>query len=366
MPGARDVDDAVRRARLVVGLGDPDVTWSVLLRLRLARPVDRAGLEQRLAVMLAAFPHLGRVAGVVATTRQDEELVLCDFADRTYGDRDPLLRVALAEDGRSLLLGCHHGVVDGLGMLGVASRLLGVEVTSDARGRADESAGGFVGRAAARLVAATVRPPARLHAGSPDGESSGDHLRAIGGSALSVSSATLVLAAARLVGSWNAGRRARTGRVSIAVGISRRPGRPVPPPDRETGLVMVQAADGVRDLLAARRLLAQTTPEPAYPARDGHTLAPSLVSRLQARVAATIGISNLGRISGDGVERADFWPVAAGPTGIALGLASTSGSTALTTRVPRRWFGAEDTDRLTGDAWAELQALAGSDLALGQ
>lgn len=352
-----DVDDAVRSARLVVGLGDPGATWSVLLRLRLSKALDHEFVRLAGAAMVADFPSLGRAPELVTTTIASEPSVLTQFADRPYGDREPLLRVGLADDGHSLLLGCHHGAIDGLGLLGAASRLMGIVVSSEARGRPEGSGAGFAGRAIRRLATTALRPPARLGEGHPDDSAPGDHLGCTGGPPLPVSSAALVVAAATVVRSWNDEQGARSAPLTVAVGMSRRPGRPVPPPDRRTGLMIIRA-DDLRTVADAQERLASTTPEPAYPARGGHTLAPGMVRRLQARVAATIGVSNLGRVTGDGVERVDFWPVAAGPTGIALGLASTAGSTSLTTRAPRRWFAAADGEALEGAAWRALATAA--------
>ena len=53
---------------------------------------------------------------------------------------------------------------------------------------------------------------------------------------------------------------------------------------------------------------------------------------------STLLVSNLGLVAHDGVERVDFWPVATGPAGVCLGLASSPSVTSVTVRVRRSWF----------------------------
>jgi hypothetical protein len=355
------VDPAVRRARLVVGLyGDPTVSWSVLLRLALAEPTSPARLQEAWHRLAATFPGVGRVGVVGEYDERGRAAFLAATADAAYGDRDPLLRVGLSRDGAELVVAAHHGCMDGLGLLGAAARLTGLELTSSARGvPADADATSFVAGSLRRLGEAAVRPPLRLaFAGHED--VAGDHLESAdvhrpGGTAV------LVEGAARFVRGWNTGRRARGSRLMIALGLSRRPGSPTPTPDRDTAYMRVPA-DDVHTVEDARRVLAATAPEPAFPVTEGGGVGPLVTRALGSRLGSTVLVSNLGLVSGP-VERVEFWPVPAGPAGVCLGLASAGARSTLTVRARAGWFDESETQRMMAVAAAayEVPAEAGSE-----
>lgn len=353
------VDPAVRQARRVVGLyGDPDVTWSIVLLLRLREPRTPVQVTEAAHVLLGEQPHLGRPAELVTYSANDESRVLDDFANEPYLDAGPLLRVALSDDGRSLLVAAHHGAIDGLGLLGAAARLVDEPLTSSARGIEREAEPtGFVRGSLRRLSEAIVRPPVRLagdRAGTPG--DTGDWLVAREVEAARPASAALVRAAVDLVERTNG--RVRPRRVVVSMGLSRRPGSPVPAPSRDTAYVRL-VAGGVASVADARVLMAATAPEPAFPVSDGGGLAPRIARLLSHRLGATVLVSNLGRVDHPAIEAVSFWPVPTGPAGVCLGLASTRSSTMLTLRVRRGWFSAAVAERLADVAAAALARAAG-------
>ena len=167
-----DVDPAMRQARLVVGLyGDPDVTWSIVLQLEFAEALSIEGISARVPAVFDAHPHLGRPPAIErldATTRDR-------FANEPYADDAPLVRLALDDAGHQFLVAAHHGAVDGLGLVGLAGRLLGLELGTSARGvqsTGDEP--GFLTGSLRRMQEIIFRPPERFR-GSRRAER-GDHL----------------------------------------------------------------------------------------------------------------------------------------------------------------------------------------------
>lgn len=343
---------AVARARRVVGLyGDPDVTWSIVVAVDLAEARDLTALTDALDTLVDRHPHLG--ARPEPVVYADEGPVLARFADTPYGDHDPLLRVALAQDGQTLLVAAHHGAMDGLGLLGAASVLAGVDLATSAKGITWEAQpGGFLRRSVVRVAEALLHPPQRLAAES--GAATGDLLLARTVTAPRPGSAALVAAVVATVRRWTGGGR---GRLVVSMGLSRRPGSPVAPPDRDTAYVRL-AADDVRTTEDAAALLAATPPEPAFPESDAGGLAPRAARLLANRLGATVLVSNLGRIADARVTRVRFWPVPTGPAGCAVGLATTAAETTVTLRVRGAWFAPEQAEELAGVLAEELERVA--------
>ena len=350
-------DPAVAVARAVVGLyGDPSVTWSVVLEYRLARPVDAGRLAAAGAELVEAHPHLGRPPALVRFSQDRYVQVLHSFADSPYGDRDPLVRIALSDGGDQVLLAAHHGVMDGLGMVAAMNALLGTTVTSNVRGIAGRAAGrGFLRAAAGRLWGAAVHPPARFRrSGEPDQGRPGDWLVAGTVNASRPTTSGLVLATRQAWEEWNGAPSRRP--VVVAVGASRRSGEAVPAPDRDTAYLRLDATS-LRTSAEAAAALAGTAPEPDFPATRGGGLGPLLTRRLRSRLGATALVSNLGVLSADGsLTRAAFWPVAGGPAGVAVGLVSVGRTTTLTLRARRGDFDRAAAERLHELVAARLAA----------
>jgi hypothetical protein len=346
-------DPAVAQARRVVGLyGDPDVTWSIVLALDVAEPLDRDAVELALANTCHRYPHLGRPSDVA--TFEVEQDLLPAFADLGYGDHDPLLRVAVSSDSRTLIVAAHHGAVDGLGLLGAASLLSGLSLTSSARGieRTAEPTS-FLRAGVRRSAEAAFRPPLRLRSRSRTG--SGDWLIARTVDLGRPSSAALLAASTASVRAWNAGATGRpVGRhLVVAMGLSRRAGTPTPEPDRDTAYVRL-LADHITSAEEAAAVITATAPEPAFPVTDGGGLAPRVARLLAGRLGSTVLVSNLGLVRGEGLVGVRFWPVPAGPAGTAIGLATAGGTTTVTVRQRRNAFASEDAERFVDLVASEL------------
>jgi hypothetical protein len=329
-----------------VGLyGDPVVTWSVVTALDLGAAVAYDALSERTRMLVDGHPHLGAAPRIRVFDARTETAILEAFADEPYGDRDPLVRVALSEDGCTLVVAAHHGVIDGLGLLGAASILVDLPLASTARGVGpDAEPRGFARHSVRRLVEALFDPPARIRGDRRIVDETGDWLEARVVDARRPGSAALVRTAVDLVGRVGATRRRG---VIVSVGLSRRPGTPVADPDRDTAYVRLRA-DGVASTREVSALLERTTPEPAFPVSDGGGLGPRAARLLSSRLGATVLVSNLGRIDHPGVTAVRFWPVATGPAGVCLGRGSTPGRTPLTVRARRGWFSAATASCLAG------------------
>jgi hypothetical protein len=350
------VDRAVRRAREVVGLyGDPDVTWSIVLSLATTTPQAPATVQDRLEELLAEHPHLG-TAGRVREHAERAEVVDA-FADTPYGDRDPLVRAALTDAGRTLTVAAHHGCIDGLGLVGLAGRLLALPLGSTATGvRRTGAEPGFLRGSLARLGEAAFRPPERFR--STARPATGDWLLAAEVATRRPATAALVWAAHEALAEWN-GRRSRGRQPVVAIGVSRRSGTPPLAPDRDTAYTRLHTT-GLAGTAQTRDRLALTDPEPDFPETDGGGVAPVVVRLLSGRLGASVLVSNLGRLTGDAgaLRSAAFWPTATGPGGVGLGLVSAASSTTLTLRARRAWFARAEAERLLGLVCGRLEESA--------
>jgi hypothetical protein len=352
----RGVHPAVVRARRVVGLyGDPSVTWSVVARLGLVAPVAASTVTVAVQGLHAVHGHLGPAPELDRYGPGAGDGVVARFSDTPFGDAGPLTRVALAEDGRELVVAVHHGTADGLGLLGYASALTGLDLPSSARGvPAAAEPRDFVRRSVRRLGEALLRPPVRVASAGSTG-ADGDVLlsRDVGGGV--ASTPALVLAATRAVRAWNAARGRADQPVVVALGLSRRAGTPTPPPDRDTAFARLPATH-LTSAVDARRLLSATAPEPAFPVTRVGGVGPLLTRRLASRLGSTLLVSNLGRVAQPGLRRLEFWPVPAGPAGVSLGLASATDRTTVTLRMRRRWFTDDEAASFATAVVDELEA----------
>jgi hypothetical protein len=354
---AGDVDPAVRRARLVVGLyGDPGVTWSVLVRLRVVRPLDEVRISRAVQRVHATHGHLGPAPELERYPQEQRDAVLARFADLPYGDAGPLVRVALDRASTELVIAVHHGCADGLGLLGYASSITGVDLPTSARGvlpAAEPTS--FVRGSLRRLGEAVVRPPVRISSAGRTGDR-GDLLLTRDITPGKTSTPELVLAATRAVRAWNNRHGVREQPVVVALGLSRRPGTPTPPPDRDTAFARL-ATSALQSLADTRQLLAETEPEPAFPVTRGAGIGPLLTRALASRLGSTLLVSNLGMVGQVGVEGLEFWPVPSGPSGVCLGLASVPARTTVTVRLRRGWFTPDEANSFADLAVGELAAV---------
>jgi hypothetical protein len=325
----------------------------VVARLGLAGPVDPAAVADALRGLHVVHEHLGAAPELDRYEAGGSDAVVATFADTPFGDAGPLTRVALARDGREVVVAVHHGSADGLGLLGYASGLTGIDLASSARGvRASDEPRNFVRGSVRRLGEALVRPPVRL-ASLGRTSRTGDSLVSLDLPGRSVTTPALLLAATRSVRLWNSRRGAADHPVVVALGLSRRPGTPTPPPDRDTAFARVPTSD-LASFEDARTLLSATQPEPAFPVTTGGGLGPLLTRGLASRLGSTLLLSNLGLVAQPALERLEFWPVAAGPAGVSLGVASTTDRTTVAVRMRRGWFGDDDASSFASMVVGEL------------
>lgn len=341
---------AVEQARRVVGLyGDPTISWSIGMHAELAEPVTATELAERLGAVVAEFPHLGAAPDVQSIQAQQLGETRTGFLDDRYGDRDPLLRLATTVDGRQLVIAAHHGAVDGLGLLAVAGRLVDASVGSDSRGiGARRSSRTFVVSSMRRLGEAVFAPPSRFAA-----EVAHPASAAVAGDVLGVRHLTVTKADTSLVTAsacqamrdWNAAHGQPTSRIVVAVGASRRTDAPTP--DRDTAYlrIVVDPPDHAPQIGAR---LESAEPEPDFPVTRGSwNLAPLATRMLRNRLGSSLFVSNLGRLTSGGLlRRVAFYPAAAGPRAVAVGVASTAEATTVTVRMSRSSFTASSAERL--------------------
>jgi len=350
------VDPAVRQARRVVGLyGDPTVTWSIALGVELRTSVVPDAVATRAAQGWESWAHLGMLPKVELVPPDEWSSCRAGFLDTPYGDADPLVRIGLTTDGRRLLVAAHHGVIDGLGMLGLVGRLAGVPITSSARGiQEGAEPAGFWSRAIGRLGEALLRPPARLGPTRRRSPAGGDwvHVSVLPASALGTGQ--LVAAVTRAGLAWRGRSRRRT---VLSLALSTRPGAPQPAPDRATayGRIVTCSGSDAESAAALRELV----PEPAFPETTVGGVGPAVTKLLGSRLGATALVSNLGRLSGDGVVGAELWPAPSGPAGIAVAAVTAGELTTVTLRMRRGWFTEAETAEF-GDHLARQLAQYGS------
>jgi hypothetical protein len=337
-------DPAVKEAHEVVGLyGDPDTSWGIAVDLGV-RELDAGLAAERLAALCAGHDHLGTAPAVDVVAEADWAARRAALATRGYGG-EPLIRVAVRGDGRRLAVGAHHGAVDGLGLVALAAAAMGEPLLTQARGIGDRGAqAGFARSSLRRLREALVDPPPRF-AGS--GEPSHDEdLSELTRPEARRGTAHLAVAVAAVFGD-----RGHAGVPLFVVGASRRTGT-VPAANRETAYlrlrVPVDAEPG-----QVRQALASVPPEPDFPATSARGAGPRVTRLLRRRLGATALLSNLGRIDG-GVESVAMFPACSGPRAVAIGLASTPGSTTLSLRTRRAEFTADEHARLLDDVAARF------------
>lgn len=343
------VHPAVRAARQVVGLyGDPDVTWCILLELELAEARAAHLLSARLADIVEDYPHLGlrpTVETLALSGSRIDPVARQRFANRPFGAQEPLVRTGLSPDGLHVLVAAHHGVVDGLGLLGLTGLLLDLPLGTGARGVARTGAEpGFFRGSLARLHEVLLRPPERFRASRRGPAAAGDILVHRDLSPLRRGTGALAWAALLTLRGWN-GPETRRRQPVIALGVSRRPGTPPIQPIRDTAYTRLPVV-GVTSFVDLAARLVRSEPEPDFPVSDAGGLGPVLIRLLASRLGASLLVSNLGLVDDPRVRAVRFWPVASGPAGVAFGLASTRQTTTVTVRVRNRWFDRSDADRL--------------------
>lgn len=329
---------ALQRAREVVGLyGDPDVTWGISLEVSFDAPVDLTGAAPRLAAMVGEHPHLGPVPTVRLVEAQEWERVREESASADFSD-GRLVRLLASSDSRTFFVTAHHGVCDGLGLAAIVSALVGRELTSSARGVGERrSSRGFLRSSVVRLGEALVNPPARF-GGSQDPARVDEPESLLQESAtLRKANGTTVCAALiRIYASWPRGNSGGGRRFLVVMGASRRaPGESAP--DRRTAYLRIPLKLGWDEARVAAAIRA-VEPEPDFPETSAGGIGPMVMRALKNRLGYTVNVSNLGVMTGAGLESVAMFPAVNGPQAVGIGVASTPRRTTVSVRTRRSDF----------------------------
>jgi hypothetical protein len=237
------------------------------------------------------------------------------------------------DDGRRLAVGAHHGAVDGLGLVAAAGVALGQPLRILARGIGDRPARtGFFRSSVSRLGEALVDPPPRFAGRGED--SPLEDLSELTRPLVERGTAHLAAAAAGVFGS-----RGHQGLPLLVVGASRRVGT-LPEADRQTAYLRLRVSARAEPE-NVRRALAAVVPEPDFPATSVRGIGPRVAHLLRRRLGATALLSNLGMIDGP-LDSIAMFPACSGPRAVAVGLASTTGTTTLSLRTRRADFTADE------------------------
>lgn len=355
--GGRRAADAAAEAFAVVGLyGDPTVPWSIALEAELAAPIAPSLLQRRLTELVAANPNCGlppqwRVAAAGGWQHELHELM-----NTPYTTAGPIIRGACDETGRRVVVGGHHGAIDGLGMLALLSAVLDTDLRSRARGvSASAPAQSFAASVRDRLLEVAFRPPRRFRPEGGDGRSVGDWIVSAGVDGR-VDTTLMVCALARLVEQWDSGYQTRRPTI-VAIGASRREAGIRLTPDRDTTFLRITAPSG--DVDDTRRVLSAATPQPDFPASRGGGLAPMATRVLASRLGSTALVSSLGVVAGgESVVRSlRLYPAPSGRSGVAVGAVNSGGVGTITVRARRRDFGPGQTDRMLQQYLSALRGL---------
>ncbi|QDH10838.1 hypothetical protein FE634_21675 [Nocardioides dongxiaopingii] len=330
--------DSVRDAQEVVGLyGDPDTTWGICVEVRLLAPLEADDVARRVADLCAREPHLGAPPPVSGHDTAAWAAARAEVAAAPYGPGAPLVRLALTADGTGLVVGAHHGAVDGLGLLAVAGAALGRDLRTRARGIGDRAAPhGFLASSLRRLGEAVVDPPSRFP-GVGDATSAAEDLTAV--TRPRVARGTSDLARAVLAAHDDAPTRDRRRSV-VVIGASRRT-TDLPTADRQTAYLRLRVGPG-HDRTALGPLIASLRPEPDFPETSAKGAGPVVARLLRKRLGSTAILSNLGLVEADGVASLAMYPATSGPRAVAVGLASTDTTTTLSLRTRRRELDAQE------------------------
>jgi hypothetical protein len=350
------VHAAAEKARRVVGLyGDPTITWAIGLVADLHRPVAPTTVQRRVADLVVQYPDLGIAPRVQCVPRDEFDAVLAGHVNRPFDRSGRLLRVTMTDDGTTLAVVAHHGVVDGLGLLSVLGSAVGADAEARARGIGAASArASFTRSAVTRLWEALFFPPSRL---APDvvGCEAGDVIACRSVVALKTSTAAAAAAAVQVMAEWNRVHGQSSARMVVAIGASRR-GKPQLRPDRDSAYLRVELGPG-STVEQAREAISRTAPEPDFPLSSRRRASSSMARLLRNRLGSSLLVSNLGQVTNlDSVARLAFYPAAGGAQAASIGVVSTNNTTTVTVRLTRSSFTdvsaetlcREITSRLTG------------------
>lgn len=309
------VSAAQRRFRLSA---DPHGSWSIAVSATFSEPLDRELVQERARDVSAREPALGPAADVRTAGDGPIDPLVEDFCSTPYAPGGPAYRVAVS--GSTVLVAIHHGVADGLGLLGLLGELTGRTIRSSARGLPERVE---YGRRPPGLLQKLARPSGRLERG--------------GGAAESITRLSVeierpltewVSATCRELGPRLDGKRLP---LRVAVGASHRPGSYPVIEDRSAFLEIEPEPPYAGEELSV--LLRDTRPRTVA---GTPALAPpaALMRVVGARLGPTVLVSSLAQVSDEGGTLGEiaFFPVAYGRSGLAVGLASVNGLTSVSLR----------------------------------
>jgi hypothetical protein len=322
------------RAQAILRHPDQESAWSVVVAASLHDRLEPDAARERLEALSGVVPAVRArlvknmwVVGllpevvVVAGDPLSSSLVRSHYAL----DAEPPLRVVVGDGGRRVAIVGHHAAFDGLGLVAILAALTGgpfPEIPQDVarpgpRSRAQALA----------LIARVARPADRVASSSPPpGEEcfvardvvvSGRHF-----------TANLADACVRAVSVRNATFKRPWKRVALSIGVGGAPGvgntasyRRV---DVSPGSDVAAAVDAaLRDPAEPRELL--------RPPRAAQWL-----RRLAPRLSDSLLVSNVGCQPIPSVSRLEFFPVARGRSGVAVGAGGVSpGHATVTMRANR-------------------------------
>lgn len=351
--------EAARRAAKVVGLyGDPDVTWGISLEVVLEHPCVLDDARDRLAALFVEHPHLGPVphpetVPVEAWGRRREVSACAPFGP------EGLVRVLVRSDGRAVFVTAHHGVVDGFGLVALASALLDRDLAPRAKGVGDRRPRrSFLVSSVLRLGEALVNPPARF-SGTPSHQPEGtpEILVQRSGVPGRVNGAVLCAAVLAAHEAWPRDRTSQGRRFLAVMGASRRD-QGAYAPDRDTAYLRIPLRHGW-DTERVARAIREAEPEPDFPETRAGGVGPWLVRRLKERLGYTANVSNLGLFAGEGIESMAIYPAVNGPRAVGVGLVTAAGGATISVRVRRSDFTEQQAEQLLQDVVDRVVAQQG-------
>ena len=331
------VPDPMRHAHEVVGLyGDPASTWGICVELAFSDSLDVERIRQRADQLVVDYPHLGSTPTVSRSVDVQWETTRAGLASTPFTAGAPLVRLAVDESCRRILIAAHHGVCDGLGLVAIADRLTERCITSKARGIGDRAASRhFLASSLRRLSEAALQPPARFF-GTGAQESGGPEVLLT--CRLDVQrkgTVELCHALVQVFAAWpSPGRRRR--RPLFLMGASRRRAG-VLEPDRQTAYLRFPLHPNW-PVSRIREEFARLEPEPDFPETSAGGLGPFVTRLLRNRLGATALLSNLGVLEGNGLQSVAMFPAVSGPRAVAVGISTTSSTTTLTLRTRSQDF----------------------------
>ncbi|YAL81939.1 hypothetical protein ACMYYO_08265 [Dermacoccaceae bacterium W4C1] len=353
---SRDASRAAADAMAVVGLyGDPTVTWSIAMEAELTRPIPPEQMRAGLAELVAVNPQCGSEPGWQVVEDDAWQDALDAVMNQHYSQDGPIVRGAADRSGRRVVVGGHHGAVDGLGMLALLGAAVGADLRSHARGISSAPADrSFLRAGLERVKEVVLSPPCRFAPDRHAPDEAGDWIVSaqVPGR---IDTSRMVTAITALVQEWNEGAMARRP-VIIAIGASRRePGIELVP-DRDTAYLRIVSPSGT-DLAVTKAQLAATAPEPDFPASTGGGIGPIITKVLANRLGSTALVSNMAVVRGgeELLKTVRLYPAPSGPSGVAVGAISNGTVGTMTLRARRRDFSQVAAQRLL-DRYLELLA----------